>query len=178
MLETATARTRPRTSGGSYGEPVIVAVLGAPGSGKSTVIRPLRSLLPAHIIVDWDDFMEPAAALAGRDIRQDPDTWPAYRQLVRAVLDTVARWPVVLLGVGTPAELPGWPIAAWVLLDCTDEERRRRMNQAGRLNDLREAIDDARQYRTLGLPVIDTTARTPTEVAAGLADLIQRAGPA
>jgi shikimate kinase len=88
---------------------MIVAVLGAPGSGKSTVAGPLRSILPAHITVDWDDFMEPAAALAGRDIRQNPDTWPAYRQLVRAVLNTMACRPVVLLGVGTPAELHDWP---------------------------------------------------------------------
>jgi hypothetical protein len=46
-----------------------------------------------------------------------------------------------------------------------------------RLSDLREAVDDAREYRALGLPEIDTTARTPTEVAVMLAALVQRLGP-
>jgi broad-specificity NMP kinase len=77
---------------------VITAILGAPGSGKSTVARLLRVSLPSYVVVDWDDFMGPAAALAGRDIPTHPDTWPAYRQLVRSILDTVAGQQVVLLG--------------------------------------------------------------------------------
>jgi broad-specificity NMP kinase len=152
---------------------VIAAVLGAPGSGKSTVARQLRPLLPGHVVVDWDDFMAPATALAGRDIRRNPDTWPAYSELVRAVLATMAHLPVVMLGVSTPDEFPGLPIATWFLLDCTDQERQRRLDQAGRLSDLRDAIDDAREYRALGFPVIDTTTRAPAEVAAELAELVQ-----
>jgi hypothetical protein len=35
--------------------------------------------------------------------------------------------PVALLGVCTPNELKDWPIDAWVVLDCTDEERLRRL---------------------------------------------------
>ena len=148
-------------------------MLGAPGSGKSTVAGPLRSLLPSYAVVDWDDFMTPASALAGRDIRQHPDTWPAYRHLVRAVLDHMARLPVVLLGVCTPDELRGWPIAWWILLDCTDQERQRRLQRDARLSDLPGAVRDAREYRSLGLPVVDTTTRTPSEVAAELARLVQ-----
>ena len=152
---------------------MIAAVLGAPGSGKSTVAGPLRSLLPSYVVIDWDDFMVPAAALAGRDIRQHPDTWPAYRHLVRAVIDATAHLPVVLLGVCTPDELRGWPIASWVLLDCTNQERRRRLRQDSRLSDLPDAVRDAREYRALGLPVVDTTALTPGEVAAEIARLVQ-----
>jgi adenylate kinase family enzyme len=37
-------------------------VLGAPGSGKSTVAPLLRSVLATHIVVDWDAYM----AAAGR----------------------------------------------------------------------------------------------------------------
>jgi Mg-chelatase subunit ChlI len=47
---------------------VITYVLGAPGSGKTAAVRPLASLLPDHVVLDWDAFMAPAAALAGRDI--------------------------------------------------------------------------------------------------------------
>jgi Mg-chelatase subunit ChlI len=65
---------------------VITYVLGAPGSGKSTVVRPLASLLPDHVVLDWDAFMAPAAALAGRENTQHPDTWPPYRQLVRVAV--------------------------------------------------------------------------------------------
>jgi shikimate kinase len=64
---------------------VITGVLGAPGSGKSAVAPLLAELLPTHVVLDWDAFMMPATALAGRDIRQNPETWPSYRELMRAV---------------------------------------------------------------------------------------------
>lgn len=153
---------------------MITAVLGAPGSGKSTVVPLLAALLPTHAVLDWDAFMVPAAVLAGRTIMQHPDTWPAYRQLVRAVIAVMAHLPVVLLGVCTPDELRGWPIDAWVLLDCTDQERRRRLGRQAGPDRLQEAIHDAREYRALGLPVIDTTGHTPEEVAGDLARLVQR----
>jgi cytidylate kinase len=153
---------------------VITAVLGAPGAGKSTAAQPLASLLPTHVVLDWDAFMVPAAALAGREITQHRETWPAYRQLVGAVVAAMARLPVVLLTVCTPDELAGWPIDAWVLLDCTDEERRQRLAQQTSLNRLAEGIRDAEEYRSLGLPVIDTTGHTPAEVAADLAQFVQR----
>jgi hypothetical protein len=156
---------------------VITAVLGAPGSGKTAVARPLAALLPGHSIVDWDVLMDPAAALAGRPIRHSPSTWPAYRDLVRAVIGLLAPRPVVLLGVCTPSELRDWPISAWVLLDCADQERRRRLDSEGRPDDIDSAITDARQYRALGLPVIDTTSRTPAQVAAAIALFAGRAEP-
>jgi shikimate kinase len=81
---------------------------GCPGSGKSAAAGPLAELLSAQIVLDWDAFMASASALARREIRQSPSTWSAYRQLVRAVLDSVRHLPVVLLGVCTPAELSGW----------------------------------------------------------------------
>jgi aminoglycoside 6'-N-acetyltransferase len=153
---------------------VITYVLGAPGSGKSAVAGPLASLMPDHVVLDWDAFMTPAAALAGGDVTQDPDAWPAYRQLIRAALETMAHLPVVVLGVCTPDELEGWPIDKWLLLDCTDEERRRRLHRQARPDRLAEGIDDAAEYRSLGLPAIDTTGHTAEEVAADLARFVQR----
>ena len=119
--------------------------------------------------------MDPAAALAGRPIRHSPDTWAAYRDLVRAVVSVITPLPAVLLGVCTPGELHGWPIGPWILLDCTDQERRQRLSSDARPADIEAAITDARQYRTLGLPVIDTTSRTPSQVAADLAQFVHQA---
>ena len=67
----------------------------------------------------------------------------------------VPQPPCVLLGVCTPDELDDWPIDAWALLDCSDEERRERL--AGRLESaaIDEAIADATNYRTLGLSAIE-----------------------
>lgn len=145
---------------------MITAVLGAPGSGKSAAARPLASLLPTYVVLDWDAFMAPAAALAGREIAEHRETWPAYRQLVGTVVAVIAHLQVVLFTVCTPDELRGWPIDAWVVLDCTDDERRQRLGQAASLDRLAEGINDAQEYRSLGLPVIDTTGYTPAEVAA------------
>jgi energy-coupling factor transporter ATP-binding protein EcfA2 len=157
---------------------VIVAVLGAPGSGKTAIARHLARLLPGHVVLDWDAFMGPAGALAGRDIRHDPATWPAYRALVRVAVNAVATVPAVLLTVCTPAELAEWPISAWLLLDCADSERRRRLTQAGRQASEDNAVRDASQYRALHLPVINTTGRAPPQVAANVAAYVRSIEPA
>jgi hypothetical protein len=152
---------------------VITAVLGAPGSGKSTLAPLLAPLLPTHVVLDWDSFMGPAAALAGRDIRRHPKTWPAYRQLIQTIVGVVAHLPVVLFTVCTPDQVQGWPIDAWLLLDCTDQERQRRL--AGQAGPTRpdDALRDALEYRALGLRTIDTTGLAPEDVARSIAQLVQ-----
>jgi hypothetical protein len=143
-------------------------VLGAPGSGK-TALRPvLAELLPDRIIVDWDAFMTPASALAGADVRTAPATWPAYRELVRAVVEAAGADRCVVLGVCTPEELAGWPIHRWLVLDCDADERERRLE--GRSGDLVDALEDAAAYRALRLPTIDTTGRDLAQIAALVAD--------
>lgn len=126
-------------------------------------------------MLDWDAFMMTASVLAGREIRRHPETWPAYRELVHAVIAAVAHLRVVLLGVCTPAELNGWTIDTWVLLDCADHERRRRLAQHIEPDRVQDAVRDGRAYRSLGLPVIDTTGRKPAAVAAELARFVQLA---
>jgi hypothetical protein len=156
-------------------------VLGAPGSGMTTITALLDKLLPGHVVLDWDLFMAPAAALAaalaGRDIRSSPETWPAYRQLVWSFAETIAHQPVVLLGVCTPAELEDWPLGAWVLVDCSDQERRRRLVSYDLAAEIQAAISDAREYRSLNPPVIDTTGLLPAETARQLAEFVRRQQP-
>ncbi len=151
-------------------------VLGAPGSGKTTIAPLLRSVLASHVVIDWDTYMSAAGELAGRDVRRSPSTWPSYRRLVRAVVDTIHPAPLVLLGVCTPDELEGWPIGETIVLDCADEERQRRLRAAHDATSIEvaEALADAARYRSLHLPVLETTNRTPQAVARELADLVRR----
>jgi hypothetical protein len=148
-------------------------VLGAPGSGKTTIVPHLRVHLPSHSVVDWDSFMEAANELGGRDVRTNPESWPSYRSLVRSIVETI-RPPVVLLGVCTPDELDGWPIDASVLLDCADDERELRLSAQRRRGEIAEAVADAREYRSLGLPAVNTTGLSPEAVARELAQLISQ----
>jgi hypothetical protein len=95
-------------------ESMIHYVLAAPGAGKSAVAPHIRAFLPGSVILDWDAFMGPAQALAGVAIRQAPQTWASYEQLVRTIVDQV--WPVstlLLKRVHTPAaeRLAKWRMA-------------------------------------------------------------------
>jgi hypothetical protein len=151
---------------------VLTYVLGAPGSGKTTLAPVLRRLLPGCAVIDWDSFMDAASELAGRDIRASPETWPGYRNLVHTIVDSIRPHATVLLGVCTPDELRGWPVDAWVLLDCSDEERAHRLG-AERPEDLVRALADAGAYRALDLPVVDSTGRSPEEVGVAVAALVR-----
>ncbi len=115
--------------------------------------------------------MDPASDLAGVDIRNAPDMWPSYRRLIRSVVDAAGP-DVVLLGVCTPDELDGWPIERWLLLDCDDDERTRRLE--ARPHAIKDALVDAAAYRRLGLETIDSTGLPPTVVADALAATIIR----
>src|SRR6266516_998338 len=68
---------------------MITAVLGAPGSGKSTPASLLVPLRPAHAVLDLDSFMEAAAAIAGRDIRRIRKHAPYTGTVART--DTASR---------------------------------------------------------------------------------------
>ena len=156
-------RTMPR---------VITYVLGVPGSGKTALAPELRLRLPRHVVIDWDAYMDAAGELAGRDIRANPDTWAAYRSLVRSIVAAAEGLDVVVLGVCTPDELPDWPAGPWILLDCSHEERRRRLVDRETLHDAAGALEDARRYRSLGFPIHDSTGEDLTTTAESLAGLI------
>ena len=119
--------------------------------------------------------MGPAQALAGVAIRQAPQTWASYELLVRTVVDQI--WPVniVLLGVCSPQQLIDWPKGEWLLLDCADDERRTRLAPRGNPAETEDAVADAAYYRSLGLPMFDSTDLEPREVAKALAKMIDSA---
>jgi broad-specificity NMP kinase len=153
---------------------VLTYVLGAPGSGKTTIASHLRMHLPSHSVVDWDSFMEAASDLSGHDVRTTRESWPSYRSLILSIVETI-RPPVVLLGVCTPDELDGWPVDASVLLDCADDEREQRLGaQCRSSEEIAEAVADARRYRSLGLSTVDTTGLSPEAVAREVATLVSQ----
>jgi diadenosine tetraphosphate (Ap4A) HIT family hydrolase len=154
---------------------VIHYVLAAPGTGKSAVTRHLRALLPGWAVLDWDAFMDPAETLAGVDIRQAPQTWSGYERLVRTIVDQI-RVNTVILGVSTPHQLRDWPHGDWLLLDCADDNRRIRLAPRRNPAETEQAITDAASYRSLGLPVLDTTDLEPREVATAIARVIHDTG--
>jgi hypothetical protein len=81
--------------------------------------------------------------------------------------------PVQLAGQDPDVnELQGWSISAWALLDCADQERRRRLSHQGRPDSITGAVHDAQEYRRLGHPLIDTTGLLPDEVAVELAQVV------
>jgi hypothetical protein len=151
---------------------VIQYVLAAPGSGKTTVAPLLRALLPGSVVLDWDAFMGPAAALAGVAIPQAPQTWTDYERLVRTVVEQIRPVNIVLLGVCTPRQLCGWPDGEWLLLDCADGERRARLARRGHAAAAEDAVADAAAYRSLDLPLLDSTGLDPRRVAQAIVDMI------
>ncbi|GAB3757193.1 ATP-binding protein [Microlunatus parietis] len=141
-------------------------VLGAPGSGKTTLIPHLRPRLPGWTVLDGDALMPDAERLAGAPIASTPATWPAYEGLLRTVIELVLPNPVLLLWVCTPEELQGWPGGPWLLLDCADAERQARLASRDDPAVIMEGVTDAAAYRKLGLPRVDSTERDPGDVAA------------
>lgn len=65
----------------------------------------------------------------------------------------------------TPQQLSDWPNGEWLLLDCADDERRTRLAPRRNPTQTEEAVADAASYRTLGLPVLDSTDLNPLGVA-------------
>ena len=119
--------------------------------------------------------MGAAEALAGVAIPQAPQTWTDYERLVRTVVEQIRPVDVVLLGVCTPRQLCGWPDGQWLLLDCADGERRTRLARRGHAAAAEDAVADAAAYRSLDLPILDSTGLDPREVAQAIVHMIDPA---
>ena len=152
----------------------LFVLTGAPGSGKTASLVPLRQRLAGVVVVvDMDAFLHAGSALAGADLRYAAAHWPAYtrlcRQLVGAVVDSGVD--CLLMTPLEPREVPGWPAGevAWAVLDCPDPVRRHRLAQRGmRPEEIDAAVHDAAALRRLTLPLIPSTGTIP-ETAARIA---------
>lgn len=150
-------------------------VLGAPGAGKSTALPLLTERLTGWAVLDWDWLMPRVRDLVGRSVRRNPDLWDAYGELVRSVVVSLSSVPLLLTTVCTPDELDhvqrGWPEGDWLLVDCDDEERVRRLRARGESETgVSDAVADAAAYRSLGLPCVQTSGRAIAEVADSIAE--------
>lgn len=132
----APASGTARCAGCGHEEPAALApllvVTGASGSGKSTLVHPLaRELAGQAAVFDIDALIDPFAVQADGA----PLDWTAVRAAWLEVASGVAAGglPTVLLGPLAPYHFDGLAQSRWVasmhffLLDCSDADRRRRI---------------------------------------------------
>lgn len=130
---------------------MIVAVMGVPGVGKTTVIKGARRYVDFTYVNHGDVFLEVARELLGIECRDDIRRtllWDEYRELHREVARRIAgmgREGLVVLDTHALVALPtgfmpgfplfvleALPVSVWVLVEAPPEEiARRRERDAG-----------------------------------------------
>ena len=165
--------------------PWLLFVTGAPGAGKSSVVKALVTGFAAGapggatgrvLVFDADWLLEPASALAGQDLTRAGALWPQYRGVWLRILEMVARNGIsaALFTPMNPGSLPRirWRVNVdWCLLDCDDASRTARLEARGWTPEaIEEALADARALRGEVEFVIDTARSTPEETASRLSD--------
>jgi hypothetical protein len=159
-------------------------VCGAFGAGKSVTALLAADLLPECLVVDVDWLLEPLSRLAGRQLTEDPESWPRLRDfwLVLASIAARAGRSTVIFSPEEPSRIEGLPSRGllgdlhWLLLDCSAEEIRARLSRRPNWEPAwtKEALTDAARLRTLGLPSIRTDTLLPREVAGAVASWVRR----
>lgn len=130
---------------------MLMCASGGFGSGKSTLLPYLVETLPGVVVADMDELLEDGHLLGVliADDSAEP-VWPAYRRMWMRILDMSLRAgvPVLFLTSAQPDESDAPKPDRWLLLDCADEERVRRLRQRGwDQGQIDEAVDDARSAR-------------------------------
>lgn len=160
-------------------------VTGAPGAGKSTTIDAFVRLRTDFIAFDIDWLAALVSRLVGEDIRFAPSLWEPYNELWFAVLASVDRngkTPVLFAPIDARdlqrSGLPEWcSRVEWILLDCDDATRGKRLKQRPGWSDamIVEAMADAKFLRQTVPEQIDTGALSPDAVASQLLNRISAA---
>ena len=150
----------------------LFVVTGASGSGKTTIFPELLSRMSGWCAVfDADWLIDPL----GRAAKDGQIDWAAFSDTWLHVAHSVGQngLPTLLLAPFIPENLDNLPGRAWIgeihylVLDCPDEERRRRMEARPRwrARDIDAQTEFGRWLRRNLSPVIDTTRQSPSEVA-------------
>ena len=158
-------------------------VTGAPGAGKSVALEALLALGTDRIVFDIDWLIGSASALTGQDVHFASEMWVSYNALWLEVVHAVHRngKAAVLFAPFDVEDLARHDISAWctqvrwLLLDCDDQTRRRRLAERRDWSDARTsaAIVDARKLRTQIADVVDTGSNSPIEVARAIQRWLQ-----
>ena len=154
---------------------ILHMVTGAPGAGKSTTLEAFLPLKSPYVAFDIDWLGVPASELAGKDIFFDPSMWRPYGAVWLEVLHAIhknGKVPVFFAPT-SPRDIaqdgqPTWcREVAWLLLDCDDATRRRRLLQRPGWTAamIEEAIEDAHELRHSVALHIDTAIIEPQAVA-------------
>ena len=158
----------------------LFVVTGASGSGKTTIFPELLSRMAGWCVVfDVDWLIDPL----GRAAKDGQIDWPAFTDTWLHVAHGLAQngLPTLLLAPFIPENLDHLPGRAWVgdihylVLDCPDDERRRRMEarRRWRARDIDAQTEFGRWLRGNLSPAVDTTMRSPSEVADAVADWVR-----
>ena len=160
-------------------------VTGAPGAGKSTSLAAFLHIESDFIAFDIDWLIQSASDLAGQDIHVARSKWQAYNALWLDFLLAVLRnrRSPVLFAPFTPADLrnlvPPWASEVrWLLLDCPDAIRRKRLEERGRWwteSRIQGALADALYLRSeITEDVIDTNSISPAGTAMGISKWLSK----
>ncbi|MGE3073205.1 MAG: AAA family ATPase [Dehalococcoidia bacterium] len=129
---------------------------GVPGSGKSSLVNPLRAALGGRVVVaDMDQLLDTDGKVLGIPIAsaEGAHYWARYNEawMRIAAMVTESGVPLLLLGPLLPAELEqGGPGKEWSIgiLDCPDEVLADRLQARGWSDGrIAEAMNDARLAR-------------------------------
>ena len=149
-------------------------VTGAPGDGKSSIVKELLSQKPGFMIYDIDWLVEAASKLSGKDVIFEQSVWEDYRNLWFTVLQMTLKnsQKVVFFAAidkDDIAEL-GSEISnntAWCLLDCDDKTRKARLEERSNWTSDQslEAVNDAKKLREQIEYVISSDTKSISDVA-------------
>ena len=162
-----------------------VAIIGAPGSGKSTVGALLAERL-GRGFVDVDAEIERREARLIREIFAD-DGEPAFRAIERDVtLELLAGDGVVSLGGGAPmtpaiADALAAHTVVWLQVDAhhalkrvgIDEARPLLAGTGMRATLIKLLNERTPTYQRLATHAVDTAGRTPDDIVAELIDRLE-----